>query len=149
MSADPASPTQIPEEPSRVPYRRRTQTIDQTQFLEPRLTLIRDIFVFGCYTGLFYIEVYNLTSDQIVMGMDGNRWIAGHRQKSGELFNVPLLPQALTIMERYQEHPRAVNEGKLLPVYANQKINAYLKEIAASTVARAICRVMARKTMWA
>ena len=62
--------------------------------------------------------------------MDGNRWIAGQRQKSGELFNVPLLPQALTIMERYREHPRAVNEGKLLPVYTNQKINAYLKEIA-------------------
>ena len=106
------------------------RTIEQTQFLEPRLTLIRDIFVFGCYTGLSYIEVYNLTSDQIVMGMDGNRWIAGQRQKSGELFNVPLLPQALTIMERYQDHPRAVNEGKLLPVYTNQKINAYLKEIA-------------------
>ena len=106
------------------------KTIEQTQFLEPRLTLIRDIFVFGCYTGLSYIEVYNLTSDQIVMGMDGNRWIAGQRQKSGELFNVPLLPQALTIMERYQEHPRAVSEGKLLPVYTNQKINAYLKEIA-------------------
>ncbi len=106
------------------------KTIEQTQFLEPRLTLIRDIFVFGCYTGLSYIEVYNLTSDQIVMGMDGNRWIAGQRQKSGELFNVPLLPQALTIMEQYQEHPRAVNEGKLLPVYTNQKINAYLKEIA-------------------
>ena len=33
-------------------------------------------------------------------------------------------------MERYQKHPRAVNEGKLLPVYTNQKINAYLKEIA-------------------
>ena len=62
--------------------------------------------------------------------MDGNRWIAGQRQKSGELFNVPLLPQALAIIERYQEHPRAVNEGKLLPVYTNQKINAYLKEIA-------------------
>ena len=106
------------------------KTIEQTQFLEPRLTLIRDIFVFGCYTGLSYIEVYNLTSDQIVMGMDGNRWIAGQRQKSGELFNVPLLPQALTIMEQYQEHPRAVNEGKLLPVYTNRKINAYLKEIA-------------------
>ena len=106
------------------------KTIEQTQFLEPRLTLIRDIFVFGCYTGLSYIEVYNLTSDQIVMGMDGNRWIAGQRQKSGELFNVPLLPQALAIMERYQKHPRAVNEGKLLPVYTNQKINAYLKEIA-------------------
>ena len=106
------------------------RTIEQTQFLEPRLTLIQDIFVFGCYTGLSYIEVYNLTSDQIVMGMDGNRWIAGQRQKSGELFNVPLLPQALTIMERYRDHPRAVNEGKLLPVYTNQKINAYLKEIA-------------------
>ncbi len=116
------------------------RVIEETQFIESRLTLIRDIFVFGCYTGLSYIEVYNLTSDQIVMGMDGNRWISGQRQKSGELFNVPLLPQALAIMERYREHPRAVNEGKLLPVYTNQKINAYLKEIAQ------ICEIEKRLT---
>lgn len=52
------------------------------------------------------------------------------RVKTETATRVPLLPQALRIMDAYKDHPRCVNENKLLPVMSNQKMNEYLKEIA-------------------
>jgi len=42
-----------------------------------------------------------------------------------------LLPMAEEILNKYKQHPQCQNEGKLLPVLSNQKMNSYLKEIAA------------------
>ena len=95
-----------------------------------RLDQTRDIFVFSCYTGLSYAEVYDLTDDNIVTGLDGKLWIHGQRRKSKEWFKVPLLPQAKAIVDKYENHPLAQANGKVLPVYTNQKTNSYLKEIA-------------------
>ena len=86
--------------------------------------------MFSCYTGLSYAEVYDLTSDNIVTGLDGKLWIHGQRRKSKEWFKVPLLPQAKDIVDKYQDHPLAQANEKVLPVYTNQKTNSYLKEIA-------------------
>jgi site-specific recombinase XerD len=44
--------------------------------------------------------------------------------------NIPLLPMAEEIIAKYKEHPQCLNEGKLLPVLSNQKMNSYLKEMA-------------------
>ena len=107
------------------------QRIEEKEFRIDRLDQTRDIFIFSCYTGLSYAEVYDLTSGHIVTGLDGKLWIQGQRRKSKEWFKVPLLPQAKAIVEKYQEHPLAQANGKVLPVYTNQKTNAYLKEIAA------------------
>ncbi|WKN43280.1 site-specific integrase [Tunicatimonas pelagia] len=74
--------------------------------------------------------MYDLVPDHIVTGLDGKLWIHGQRKKSKEFFKVPLLPQAKAIVEKYQNHPLAQINGKVLPVYTNQKTNAYLKEIA-------------------
>ena len=104
--------------------------IEKKEFRIDRLDQTRDIFVFSCYTGLSYAEVYDLTADHIVTGLDGKRWIQGQRRKSKEWFKAPLLPQAKAIVEKYQNHPLAQVNGKVLPVYTNQKTNAYLKEIA-------------------
>ncbi|WP_224995208.1 site-specific integrase [Cesiribacter sp. SM1] len=106
------------------------QRIENKNFSVKRLVLVRDLFVFSCYTGASYIEVSELTPDQVVKGMDGALWLMGQRRKSGEFFKVPLLPQALTIIERYKDDPRAQVQGRLLPVLTNQKLNSYLKEIA-------------------
>jgi site-specific recombinase XerD len=43
---------------------------------------------------------------------------------------IPLLPQALDILARYEHHPASESRGLALPVLSNQKMNAYLKEIA-------------------
>ncbi|MFW5726733.1 MAG: site-specific integrase, partial [bacterium] len=95
-----------------------------------RLDQTRDIFIFSCYTGLSYAEVYDLTPQHIVMGLDRKLWIQGKRRKSGEFYKVPLLPQAKAMVDKYQDHPLSQANGKVLPVYTNQKTNAYLKEIA-------------------
>ncbi|MBU8891600.1 MAG: site-specific integrase [Bacteroidales bacterium] len=96
----------------------------------PRLDVIRDVFIFSCYTGLAYVDVANLTPNHIVTGIDGEKWIYTYREKTEVKSNIPLLPKALEIIEKYKDHPESSIKGKLLPVSSNQKTNAYLKEIA-------------------
>ncbi|MDV3837628.1 recombinase [Elizabethkingia anophelis] len=96
-----------------------------------RLAVVRDIFVFQCYTGLAYIDVYKLQVIDIKEGNDGQTWVMIRRQKSKSKSHVPLLPQALEILKRYREHPLCKSRGSALPVKSNQKMNEYLKEIAA------------------
>lgn len=95
-----------------------------------RLNMVRDLFVFSCYTGLSYIDVMNLTHDHISRGIDGNKWIFTYRAKTEISVKVPLLQQAELIIEKYKEDPRAINRGHMFPKISNQKMNAYLKEIA-------------------
>ena len=96
----------------------------------PRLELVRDIFIFCCFTGFAYVDVKKLTPDHVVTGIDGGKWINTNRMKTKVKTNIPLLEIPLQIIEQYKNDPIAVNGGKLLPVLSNQKSNAYLKEIA-------------------
>ena len=96
-----------------------------------RLKLVRDMFVFSCYTGLAYSDVKKLSSSDITKGIDGGKWIRIKRTKTKSLSSIPLLPVAEEILDRYKNHPE-VKDGKyVLPVLSNQKSNAFLKEIAA------------------
>lgn len=95
-----------------------------------RLTLVRDLFIFSCYTGLSYIDVKNLDQSQIITGMDGEKWLFTHRQKTNAPTRLPLLPKAMEILKKYEKHPKVEITGKVLPTPSNQKLNAYLKEIA-------------------
>ncbi|MEQ8472544.1 MAG: site-specific integrase [Marinoscillum sp.] len=105
-------------------------TIEEREFRIERLDQVKDLFVFSCYTGLSYAEVYDLESGHLVKGIDGEFWIEGKRKKTQELYSVPLLPQALDIIKKYEDHVKVRAIGKLLPVLSNQKLNSYLKEIA-------------------
>jgi hypothetical protein len=49
-------------------------------FLSERLTQIRDVFVFCCFTSLSYSDVKALTRQDITIGIDGERWISISRQ---------------------------------------------------------------------
>jgi len=104
--------------------------LEAHQFSTERLNIVRDIFVFQCYTGLAYIDAYQLTSADIKDGVDGNLWIISERQKTNSTAKIPLLPTALKILQKYKNHPVNVKRGTLLPVSSNQKMNEYLKEIA-------------------
>ena len=106
------------------------KTIKNKDFIGSGLNIVRDIFIFSCYTGLAYIDIFNLTKEQITIGVDGNLWIITNRQKTGINSNIPLLPKAEEIIKKYENHPLVSNSGKLLPVYSNQKVNEYLKTIA-------------------
>ena len=100
------------------------------KFVAERLDLVRDIFIFSCFTGLAYIDVKQLTTDNISLGIDGDKWIFKNRQKTDTASKIPLLPMAQEIIDKYADHPVCINENRLLPILTNQKMNAYLKEIA-------------------
>lgn len=95
-----------------------------------RLEEVRDIFIFQCYTGFAYTDLYNFKRNDVVIGIDGDYWLSTYRQKTGTKENVPLLPVALEIIEKYKDHPECVSKNKLLPVNSNYRYNAYLQELA-------------------
>jgi site-specific recombinase XerD len=95
-----------------------------------RLDVVRDVFVFCCYTGLSYVDVEKLTKQQIVKGLDGEDWINVERTKTGTPSNIPILPKAKKLLIKYANNVECLNTGRLLPVISNQKMNAYLKELA-------------------
>ena len=106
------------------------QSIIEKDFKTERLSLVRDIFLFSCFTGLAYIDVKNLTKAHVSYGIDGEKWIFTHRQKTESASKIPILPVTQMIIDKYENHPQCINEDKLLPILTNQKMNAYLKEIA-------------------
>lgn len=105
-------------------------TLAQKEFSIVRLEQVRDIFLFCCFTGLAYADVNKLSSDDIILGLNGERWIKTKRQKTNTLSSIPILPTAEQILNKYSDHPCRLKDNKLLPVLTNQKSNAYLKEIA-------------------
>jgi len=95
-----------------------------------RIEQVKDIFIFCCYTGLAYIDVKQLKRSEIIKGIDGQQWIFTTRQKTDTASRIPLLTQALQIIQKYEHHPECADQDKVLPVLSNQKMNSYLKEIA-------------------
>ena len=95
-----------------------------------RIEIIRDIFIFACSTGLGYAELKKLNSTHIHIGNDGGKWIIIDRTKTDIRCRVPLLLQAIVILQKYENFPVTQNIVKLLPVHSNQKMNEYLKELA-------------------
>ncbi len=104
--------------------------IVQKEISIPRLSEVRDCFVFCCYTGYAYLDASLLTPDHIVNGINGKKWIFTSRQKTDNVSNVPLLEPALKIIEKYQDDPICLSKNRLLPMKSNQRLNAYLKELA-------------------
>lgn len=101
------------------------KSLEEHKFVQNRLELVRDCFIFCCYTGLAYNEMANLTSKEIVKEFDNQLWIKTIRKKTSKLVSIPLLPKALKIIDKYSQ----AHQEKLLPIISNQKFNSYLKEI--------------------
>lgn len=104
--------------------------LEEVELPNDKLSMVRDYFVFSCYTGLAHADVSKLTADHIVEGADGQLWAHKDREKTDTSSRVPLLPKAKEIIHKYALHPKVKHDGKLLPVISNQKTNKYLKEIA-------------------
>ena len=106
------------------------EQIERLQSSIERLIVVKDVFVFSCYTGISYSDIIKLTTENLVIGVDGARWIMAKRTKTGTPFKIPLLEKAEGIIDKYKDHLRTQDNGKLLPGLSNQKLNSYLKEIA-------------------
>lgn len=122
-------------------------TIIKKDFEIERLQNVKDCFVFGCFTGLAYSDLKSLSIENIVKGDDGRLWINTRRHKTDNQCNIPLLPIALELMNKYSEHPICKEKNQLLPIPTNQKLNMYLREIADSCgIKKEITTHMARHT---
>ncbi|WP_430611593.1 site-specific integrase [Flavobacterium sp. JP2137] len=106
------------------------KVLSKKNFKIERLQSVLDMFLFSCHTGLAYIDIFNLTQENIVKGIDGRDWLMTNRQKTNTTVRVPLLPEAVQLVKKYKDHPVAVAKGTLFPVVSNQRMNGYLKEIA-------------------
>ncbi len=106
------------------------QKLIEKELHTDRLDQVKDIFLFACFTGLAYADVKKLSSDNIVIGIDGNKWIKINRSKTDSPSNIPLLPTAIQIIKKYSFERKPLKNDQLLPILTNQKMNAYLKEIA-------------------
>jgi len=106
------------------------QVMADKTFATDRLKQVRDIFLFSCYTGLAYSDIHKLKRSEITTGVDGDKWIFTRRQKTDSPTRLPILPAGMSILEKYAAHPVCLRKDRVLPVLSNQKMNAYLKEIA-------------------
>ena len=104
--------------------------IESYYFPIARLERVRDLFVFSCYTGIAYVDIMNLTQDNILKGIDGEDWIFTNRHKTKSSVKIPLLAKAKDLIIKYQNHPMTQVTETLFPVITNEKLNLYLKEIA-------------------
>ena len=105
--------------------------IESFDNLEERLAVVRDLFVFSCYTGVSYADLMALTPSNLVIGINRKVWIVTQREKNGNPVKVPLLSKPLDLIAKYKMHPKCMVNNSLFPRISNQKVNAYLKEIAA------------------
>lgn len=121
------------------------KTLEKHQFSQERLQLVKDLFVFCCYTGLAFQEMASLKSKHIIKGFDGNLWVEMIRQKTDKKISIPLLPKALDLLGKYEED--SSKDFKRFPVISNQKFNSYLKEISAILgIEKNLTHHIARKT---
>ena len=90
----------------------------------PRLEKAKDMFLFGCFTGLSYIDIKTLSPEHFEKDNTGRIWIKKRRVKTGVLSRIPLLPIAKLILDKYK------GGEKLLPIQDPADINKYLKDIA-------------------
>ena len=95
-----------------------------------RLEQVRDVFVFCCLTGLAFSDVEQLSAEHLVRDNNGSLWIRKARQKTKQMCNIPVISRANAILDKYADCEECQIKGRLLPVSSNQKMNAYLKEIA-------------------
>ena len=89
-----------------------------------RLVIARDMFLFGCFTGLSYIDIKTLTDEHFEIDKDGRKWIKKRRVKTNVLSRIPVLPMAQSILDKYS------GGKKLLPLQDTTDINRNIKDIA-------------------
>lgn len=137
-------------EPPRPERRRRYLTHEELQRLmstplpSSRLYLVRDLFLFSCYTGISYGDMCRLTAANLETAEDGTVWIKATREKTNVEFEIPLLDLPLHIIDKYRD---TTSDGKLLPMYGNSELNKGLKHLAAACgIDRKLAFHMARHT---
>lgn len=126
MTSNPFLSYKVEREPVEIDFldEEELRRIINFDTLLPRLERAKDMFLFGCFTGLSYIDIKTLTAEHIEKDELGRIWIKKRRVKTGVLARVPLLPIAKLILDKYK------GGDKLLPIQDPADVNKYLKDIA-------------------
>jgi len=132
LKKDPFTNYKISVKPTERPFltEEELNTLINKKFKLQRLELVKDSFLFSCFTGLAHSDLKKLTQKDIKTGTDGNKWVMINRTKTDSSSHIPVLPITAMLIEKYKDNPYCLDKGVLLPVLTNQKMNAYLKEIA-------------------
>ena len=104
-------------------------TIEELSIENETMNLVRDAFLFMCYTGLSYSDLKNLSYSQIHQSIGTKRIIKLQRHKTDEYCMVPLMDKAEQLISKYIEHPNKSSIDTVFPTISNQKMNQYLKLI--------------------
>ena len=118
-----------PERKRRYLTREELQRLMTTPLPSQRIYLVRDLFLFSCYTGISYGDMCRLTAANLETSEDGTTWIKATREKTNVEFEIPLLDLPLHIIDKYHD---TTSDGKLLPIYGNSELNKGLKLLAAT-----------------
>jgi len=106
------------------------ETINRKKFGIQRLEEVADAYIFQCFTGFAYQDLYALSPENIILvGVNKERWLCKHRGKTGVYEIVPMLPIVEKLIEKYKNHPVCIHRNTLLPILSNTNYNGYLKEI--------------------
>lgn len=129
ITADPFAGYEPPrlERKQRYLTREELKRLMTTPLPSSRLYLVRDLFLFSCYTGISYGDMCRLMVDNLETVEDGTIWIKAVREKTGVEFEIPLLDLPLHIIDKYRD---TTSGGKLLPMYGNSELNKGLKQLA-------------------
>lgn len=93
---------------------------------DPNLAFARDLFIFGCWTGISFIDIKNLTTDNLVE-TNGAQWIVSKRQKTGVPFRIKLMDIPKRIIKQYEPF----REGyRLFDIASYSAINQRIKRVA-------------------
>ncbi len=113
------------------PYLNQSEidSIINKEFQNERLSFVKDMFLFSCYTGLAYIDIYKLKKSEIEVNPNGIYWIRTRRQKTGVKAHIPLLEFPSEILKKYTTLIDLKGDDRVFNLISNQKVNAYLKEI--------------------
>lgn len=120
----------LPRETRRTPRalsRESFEKIRDVEIPEHQKThrIVRDLFLFGCYTGVSYADVVSITEENICHGEDGSKWLKYSRQKNGHRASVKLLPEALALIDKYHDGSRKT----LFPMIHHANVSHHLKAL--------------------
>lgn len=116
-----------PERKQRYLTQEELKRLMTTPLPSSRLYLVRDLFLFSCYTGISYGDMCRLTIENLETAEDGTVWIKAVREKTGVEFEIPLLDLPQHVIDKYRD---IMPDGKLLPMYGNSELNKGLKNLA-------------------
>lgn len=132
ISESPFEGFELKYDPTDIKFLTKDQldNLEAYPFTKPRLQLLRHLFIFSCYTGLAYVDLMELGPEDIKTDVQDRMWLYTRREKSQKKADIPVLPPAAALIEKYRSNPLSIERQKIFPYVSNQDVNRILKVIA-------------------